>query len=649
MSTYLLKIGEGSLSPSLRTHFVDCPENLFKAWGAILVLLAALLFTPNAWSQQPKYEMRGAWVTTVYNLDWPLSRYDSPGVQRAEMANLFNELKSTGINAVFFQVRSEADAMYASSLEPWSRFLTGTQGRAPNPTYDPLAEAIEMAHDRGMELHAWINPFRAVSALGKGGLAASHVVWQRPDWILDVTYKGTEDDKRGSVITILDPGNPQARAWIVAVIDDIVSRYDVDGIHFDDYYYPYPPYAIGMEDETTFNTYGNDFASMEDWRRANVNAFMDEVSEAIRAANPGKKFGVSPIGIWRNGVPFGIVGLDTYDVVYADPLTWMSEDDVDYLVPQLYWPFGGGQDFAALAEWWAFQGRGTHIYPGIAAFKADPSTASGNLFSPDEIPAQVSLGRTISGIQGNLFFRARNLGTADNQGLTQRLTTDFYQYKAITPYMEYRDTWPPDPPTSLTVTTTSQGRALRWDPAITGFTFANRFAIYRSEDDGATPDPRAITNEVANLLHISWEPEWTDFESLQTGVDYHYVVTSLSPNSIESTETNLVTVRMQDTAVDPWATDPALVDWSVYPNPAVSSVRMEMTLDRPIEVDLRIYDMLGREVARPAGAAASRSAGRLDLSWDLRGLNGQTLTPGVYQMRLRTGRQQTVRSLVIVR
>lgn len=604
-----------------------------------------MLFLSSIWAlsasfsnaQQPKYEMRGAWVTTVYNLDWPLQRGLPPSVQQADLENLFDELARSGINAIFFQVRSEADAMYASSIEPWSRFLTGTQGREPNPFWDPLSEAIRLAHERGMELHAWLNPFRAVSALGKSGLAATHIVHQHPEWVLDVND-----------VTIINPGIPDAREYIVGVIEDIVGRYPVDGIHFDDYFYPYPPNAIILEDESTFNEHGAGYASIESWRRDNINLFMLDVSDAIRNIDPGVRFGVSPFGIWQDGVPSGIVGLDAYNVIYADPLTWVFEESVDYLVPQLYWPFGGGQDFGTLADWWAEEADGMHIYPGIAAYQADPSTAT-SAFDATEIPAQLSYSRATAGIQGNVFFRARNLGPADNQGLTERLMTDFFRHKAITPYMDYKDTWPPDPPGNLQITLTSDGRFLRWDPPITGFTFANRFAIYRVKSDGSTPDPLAITNDVANLIHISWEPEWTDTEALEVGSEYHYVVTGITPNSIESVNPDLETILIQSTAIEEFASTPALTRVDVYPNPVSHRAQLSLQLELPAEVDVRIVDMLGREVARPLGGAAQQSVGTLEIGWDLRNASGVRVAPGVYQIVVRAGRQQMNRSLVVLR
>ena len=646
-------VSRSSLTGCRRFSALQLLTSWVMVWG-----LSGVISPMYMQAQTPKYEMRGVWVTTVYNLDWPLlsDRGAPPAVQRASMEYLFDELERTGMNTVFFQVRSEADAMYASSYEPWSRFLTGTQGQAPSPFWDPLEEAIRLAHERGMELHAWLNPFRAVSDVGSFGLAANHILNTHPEWVLDITYKGTNDDRDGTVLNLINPGIPAAREYIVDVVEDIVGRYAVDGIHFDDYFYPYPPFGIGLEDEDTYNQFGSGYPSIEVWRRDNINQFMSEVQVAIEDIDPGVRFGVSPFGIWQNGVPQGIVGLDAYNVIYADPLTWFFEESIDYLVPQLYWPFGGGQDFGTLAEWWASEGDGIHIYPGIAAYRADPTT------SPDsngdgirdpwdafEIPSQISFGRTVEGIQGNVFFRARNLGPADNQGLTDRLATDFYRHKAITPIMPYKNFWQPESPSNLQVTPGSQGRHLRWDPPLSdAFARANRFAIYRAEDDGSSPDALAITNNAANLIHISWEPEWTDTEALEVGSEYHYVVTGLTPNSYESVSPELETILIESTAIEAYETTPTLGSIQIYPNPTSSQARIVLDMDLPAEVEIRVYDILGREVARPLNGE-QRSAGNLEVPWDLNAASGGRVAPGVYQVVIRTGRQRVVRSLVVLR
>ena len=627
--------------------------------ACMVVWVASGLFSPmTVKAQAPKYEMRGAWVTTVYNLDWPLlsDRGAPPVVQQASLEYLFDELARTGMNTIFFQVRSEADAMYDSSLEPWSRFLTGTQGQAPSPFWDPLETAIQLAHERGMELHAWLNPFRAVSDVGPSGLASTHLMNTHPEWILDITYKGTNDDRDGTVLNLIDPGIPAAREYIVDVVEDIVRRYAVDGIHFDDYFYPYPPFGIGLEDEDTYNEFGGGYPSIEEWRRDNINLFMSEVQVAIEDIDPGVRFGVSPFGIWQNGVPQGIVGLDAYNVIYADPLTWIFEESIDYLVPQLYWPFGGGQDFGTLAEWWASQSDGIHIYPGIAAYRADPTTApdtNGDTIRDPwdtfEIPSQISFSRTVEGIEGNVFFRARNLGPADNQGLTERLMTDFYRHRAITPIMPYKNFWQPESPGNLQVSLTSEGRFLRWDPPLAdAFSRANRFAIYRALDDGSTPDALAITNNAANLIHISWEPQWTDTEALDVGSEYHYVVTGLTPNSYESVSPDLVSILIESTAIEAFETTPALGSVQIYPNPTSSHARMVLEMDLPADVDIRVFDILGREVARPLDSG-QRSVGNLEVSWDLTAFGGERVSPGVYQVVIRAGTRRVVRSLVVLR
>ena len=622
----------------------------------LFLVMGALAGYPPVIHAQ-KHEMRGAWVATAYNLDWPLGlsgRYATTSSQRADLTDLFDDLADTGMNVVFFQVRSEADAMYESTYEPWSRYLTGTQGQAPEPFWDPLAEAIQLAHERGMELHAWLNPFRAVSGLGTAGLSPAHITNVRPDLILSTSYKGTAESRKGTYVHHLDPGHPEARSYIVDVVKDIVGRYPVDGIHFDDYFYPYPEYQISFEDEATFQAFGSGFASMDDWRRDNINQFMIEISSAIEEIDPGVRFGVSPFGFLRPGVPPGIVGLDAYNIIFSDPTAWIADGSVDYLVPQLYWPFGGGQDFGALAEWWGQNAGGVHIYPGIAAYKNDPTTAVdydgdgvGDPWEAGEIRAQLSFGRLIDGIQGNLFFRARNLGPAENQGLTSWLKTEFYQFKALTPYMVYKDTWPPDPPENLSVTHTAQGRFLRWDPPLSGLTYANRFAVYRALSDGSTPDALAISNDPANLLHVSWEPEWTDIEALQVGKQYHYVVTGLTPNSIESVDPELITVLIQSTAIEAFADSPALGSVEIYPNPAASRVRFEISLELPADVEVRVVDILGRQVAQPF-MASYQSAGLLDVAWDATTAGGQRVAPGVYQVVIRAGRSRTVRSLVIL-
>ena len=428
LSTIIVKTYETIVTPYSATRYVVLRGLMM---GLLSMSLASL-------AQNPKYEMRGVWVTTVYNLDWPESRFDSPATQQADLAFLFDELARTGINTVFFQVRSEADAMYPSALEPWSQFLTGTQGRTPSPYWDPLAVAIDLAHERGMELHAMVKSISGY--FGCGALliwpeiiSQKHIpngFWRRP-------IRDPMTTKLDLFYRLLTQEYLRHERHIVHVVEDIVRRYDVDGIHFDDYFYPYPPYQIAMEDEETFNQFGFGYTSMGDWRRDNINAFIVEVNSAIENLKTGVRFGVSPFPIWKDQVPPGISGLDAFNVIFSDPVNWLLVESVDYLVPLLYWKIGGAQDHEKLAEWWVDQANGIHIYPGIAAYKADMAFANGGApeFDGFEIPAQLSLGRVMDGIQGSVFFRADNLGRAQIQGLTQALISDFYGTKAFTPYI----------------------------------------------------------------------------------------------------------------------------------------------------------------------------------------------------------------------
>ncbi|MGH7451691.1 MAG: glycoside hydrolase family 10 protein, partial [bacterium] len=298
------------------------------------IILTISFITPIntfATDNPPKREFRGAWIATVINLDWPSTPGLAPGTQRGELMRLLDELQAAGINAVMFQVRSECDAMYASTIEPWSYWLTGGQGRAPSPFYDPLQFAVQEAHKRGMELHAWLNPYRSVREIGSYANAANHVSVQHPEWLF-----------RAGNTRVLDPGLPMVRAYVTSVVMDVVNRYDVDGIHFDDYFYPYPPDQISNQDDATFANYSRGFTNRGDWRRDNVNLLIKMIHDSIQVVKPYVKFGISPFGIWRNGIPTGITGLDAYNTIYCDALAWLQQQTIDYLTPQLYWPFGGG-------------------------------------------------------------------------------------------------------------------------------------------------------------------------------------------------------------------------------------------------------------------------------------------------------------------
>ena len=331
-------------------------------WLSAVTLLAAdEVYRPVAVTPpEPPREFRGAWITEVAsNQDWP-SKPGVPAAQmQAELIALLDRAAQLKLNAVIFQVRPACDAIYASPLEPWSAYLTGRMGQPPQPAFDPLAFAVAEAHQRGLELHAWFNPFRALLPEDKTFVALNHISKTHPELIRQYGDQ-----------TWLDPGEPAAREHVLRVILDVVRRYDVDGVQFDDYFYPYPEKdaagrGLNFPDDASWRKYGGNL-NRDDWRRQNINQFVHDVYQNIKAAKPWVKFGVSPFGIWRPGSPKTILGLDAYANLYADSRLWLASGWVDYFSPQLYWPVDAPQQsFPALLNWWTAQNVNNRgLWPG---------------------------------------------------------------------------------------------------------------------------------------------------------------------------------------------------------------------------------------------------------------------------------------------
>jgi uncharacterized lipoprotein YddW (UPF0748 family) len=471
--------------------------------------------------------MRAAWIATVTNLDWPSSRNLTVEQQKQEFINLLDELKRDGINTVIFQVRSECDAMYSSAFDPWSYWLTGSQGTAPFPYYDPLEFAIDEAHKRGMELHAWFNPYRAERTVGNYTIDPGHVTVQHPDWIIQI-----------STFKFLDPGLPMVRDYVTSVIYDIVSRYDVDGIHADDYFYPYPPNQISNQDAATFAAYPRGFTDIKNWRRDNVNLLIAQVNDTIQSVKPWVKFGMSPFGIWKNGVPPGIVGLSAYDDIYCDAIAWLHNRSVDYLTPQLYWPFGGGQDYAKLQPWWAdsVYANERHFYPGHAYYRIP------NWTNPSEMPNQIRFDRNNPKVQGGVFFRAKNFGE-NPKGVTDTLRNDLYRYPSILPIMNWKDVVAPNPPQNLRFERLANGRGgLVWDVPQTASDgdSAKRYVVYRFDYSNIQP---ADLENSSNILNVEGSRQSIPGEPPSTAGPFYFVVTSLDRNYNESGMSNILQVN----------------------------------------------------------------------------------------------------------
>jgi uncharacterized lipoprotein YddW (UPF0748 family) len=372
-------------------------------------------------------EFRGVWVATVHNMDWPSRRSLSTHAAQQELLRILDTARDMGLNAVILQVRPAADALYSSAIEPWSDYLTGESGRAPEPYWDPLEFAVAEAHARGLELHAWFNPFRAWFATKRAQPSASHVMRRRPDLV-----------RRYGTHFWLDPAEPDARAQALDVISDVVRRYDIDAVHIDDYFYPYQERdargrLIQFPDDATWQRYGaRSGMSRADWRRHNIDTFIEQLHGTVRAVKPDVRVGISPFGIWRTGHPPTVRGLDAYTELFADSRKWLQNGWADYYAPQLYWrTFAPEQDYATLLKWWSDQNRhGRHIWAGNIPNNINPDAARG--WRTTEIIDQVRLTRENAGITGNIHFSATSL-LRDRDGLGQTFRSQLYQEPALVP------------------------------------------------------------------------------------------------------------------------------------------------------------------------------------------------------------------------
>ena len=388
----------------------------------------------------PVREFREAWIATVGNSCWPSKPGLTTAQQKAELIAILDRAVALKLNAVIFQVRPASDALYQSSLEPWSEYLTGIQGRAPNPFYDPLAFAIAEAHQRGLELHAWFNPFRAHHAQAVSPIAPTHISKVRPDLV-----------RSYGKFLWLDPGEPDVRAYCQHVVMDVVKRYDVDGIHFDDYFYPYKEKnftgaEMDFPDAASWKKFGaNSGLARDDWRRYNVDVFMQQIYHAIKAEKPWVKFGISPFGIWRPKNPPGIAGFDAYAELYADSRKWLREGWCDYFTPQLYWGIQPpAQSFSTLLEWWNSENvRHRHIWPGMDSLK------TGVKWEPVEIINQINVTRRYADA-GHVHWSVMAL--MKNVALDNALAGEVYRQPALIPASPWLNaTSPPSPKLSVTV------------------------------------------------------------------------------------------------------------------------------------------------------------------------------------------------------
>ena len=402
----------------------------------VILFFSFSCYSLSAQSSSPVFEFRAAWIATVENIDWPTRKGLSTEEQKTEFIQLLNLLQSIGMNAVIVQIRPVADAFYPSELEPWSEYLSGVQGKAPNPFYDPLAFMIEETHKRHMEFHAWLNPYRAVFNLGTSSISPTHISRKHPEWFIN--YAGKK---------YFNPGLPEVRNFIHDVVKEIITKYNVDAIHMDDYFYPYPVGNKEFPDNKTYQLYGNNL-SRADWRRSNCDSIITMISTLIKSTHPAMKFGISPFGVWRNKSIDSTgsntkAGLTNYDDLYADILLWLRKGWIDYVIPQLYWERGHKLcDYDVLLDWWNKHTYGRQLYIGHTLERVGHSVAWRN---KNELPDEIKNLREYFTTDGSAFFSAGIFKNNPN-GWNDSLQYNYYRLPAIIPPMAWIDSSLPEKP-----------------------------------------------------------------------------------------------------------------------------------------------------------------------------------------------------------
>lgn len=420
----------------------------------ISIAFLFLFSTFYLFGQTPKYEFRGTWVSTVANIDWP----SKPGLTseelKQEIISILNIQKQLNNNAIILQVRPSSDAIYPSDYEPWSRYLSGQQGKAPDNQFDPLLFWITEAHRRGMELHAWFNPYRIQQNINDT-LVALHIINKHPEW-------GWIYGNR----RYFEPGNPEVWKFITQVVTDVVQRYDIDAIHFDDYFYPYKIGSQDYPDSTAFKNYGGNYYPnrIAEWRRHNVDTIIQQLSIAIKQTKPWVKFGISPFGVWRNRTedPRGSdtkAGTTNYDALYANITKWQQLGWIDYTMPQLYWRINHPQaDFTTLAYWWSDFTYGRSMYLGLAPYRIDKKSDYKEWRKSKYFIKQIETLRNIDGIDGFGYFSCRHFYRNDFKSINRKLVKNVTPFPAIIPPMPWIDNNAPLPPQQLSLL----GNKLTW-------------------------------------------------------------------------------------------------------------------------------------------------------------------------------------------
>ncbi|RPD98173.1 hypothetical protein EGM88_06675 [Aureibaculum marinum] len=419
---------------------------MYKKITLTLILFFATHFI---FSQQINHEFRGVWIATVNNIDWPSKKNLDPIKQKNELIDLLNTFKELNFNAIIFQIRPAADAFYNSNYEPWSSYLTDSINSPPTPYYDPLAFAIEETHKRGMEFHAWLNPYRVLIDYKKTTTTPLALIEEKPEWFIN--YGNT---------TYFNPGVPEVRAYTNKIVADIVQNYDIDAIHFDDYFYPYKIANESFPDADAFKKYGGQFYpnQLDNWRRNNVNTIIKELHNTIKSIKPWVQFGISPFGVWRNKSddPAGSntdAGQTNYDHLYADVLLWLKNGWLDYILPQIYWQIGHDKaDYKTIAEWWIKNNYNTNLYIGQAMYRLGGKTDEAwKQQNKTEIEKQLDLNKSLSTIKGSTYFSAKSF-LKNTFNINKILKENYYQYPTLPPPTNHTKKFIPESVSNIKLT-----------------------------------------------------------------------------------------------------------------------------------------------------------------------------------------------------
>ena len=490
----------------------------------IISTLVVLLILGNLANGKdyPKREMRAVWIASVANIDWPSKAGLSVSMQKQEMIELLDLTKAFRMNTVIFQIRPATDALYKSELEPWSQWLTGVQGKQPDPEYDPLQFTIDECKKRGLDIHVWLNPYRAVFDTARSSIAEDHITKKHPEWF--VTY-----GNRG----YFNPGLPETRNHVASVVADIVRRYKVDAIHFDDYFYPYRIAGKEFPDQGAFDKYPRGFSKSEkeDWRRDNVDLIIEQLSDTIRNINPNMEFGISPFGVWRNisKDPKGSAtkaGQTNYDDLYADILKWQKEGWIDYVTPQIYWHIGKEvADYAIIADWWSKNAYGCRLYTGNGFYRLNKESSVKAWHSSKEIVKQIELNRKYPNIDGSMYFSAKTM-RSNPMKLKERMTRKLYRYEALPPVNMRVEQVVPEAPLNTKMIVEGGKIKLSWQPGVN-----NEYFIVYKFRKGKT----ANTEKAENILRVTGANSITGEINRSTDPQkYFYMVSGVSSTNLES-------------------------------------------------------------------------------------------------------------------